>query len=157
MSPSLETPIARIMTRDPITIGPGARVSEARTSLFEHRFHHLPVVKNGELVGIVSTSDLRRCGPPGMFSPTAVVDARLDCYLVTEIMTHEPVTVAPEDPVRRAIELLRLDSFSCLPVVDGDSLVGIVTVVDVLMFLVELVDRELAPPEPQAPRASVFV
>lgn len=155
MSP-LELPIAHIMTRGPVTIGSGARVSDARALLFEHRFHHLPVVKNGGLVGVVSTSDLRRCGPFGMFSPTAVVDARLDCYLVTEIMTHEPVTVASQDPVRRAMDLLRLDSFSCLPVVDGDSLVGIVTIADVIAFFVDLVDRELAPWARSPPRTSVL-
>jgi CBS domain-containing protein len=153
MSPVLEAPIARIMTRAPITIGPGARVSQARALLLEHRIHHLPVVKNGELVGIVSTSDLRRCGPHGMFSTTGVVDARLDCCLVTEIMTHEPVTLAPGDSVRAAIELLRLDSFSCLPVVAGDSLVGIVTVADVFAFLVDVVER--APAGLLAARASL--
>lgn len=128
------------MTRSPVTVGPGARLSHARALLLEHRMHHLPVVKGDELVGIVSSSDLRRYGPSGMFSPTAVVDARLDCYLVAEVMTPEPVTVVADEPIRRAIELFQLDSFSALPVLEGPRLVGIVTVADVLAFLRELAD-----------------
>lgn len=128
------------MTRSPVTVGPGARLSHARSLLVEHRVHHLPVVKNGELVGIVSTSDLRRYGPSGMFSPPTLVDARLDCFLVAEVMTPEPVTVASDEPIRHVVELFQLDSFSALPVLERSKLVGIVTVADVLAFLRELFD-----------------
>jgi acetoin utilization protein AcuB len=140
----LETPIDRIMTRGPVTVGPGARLSHARALLVEHRVHHLPVVKNGVLVGIVSSSDLRRYGPSELFSSAAIVDARLDCYLVAEVMTPEPVTVTADDPIRRAIELFQLDSFSALPVLDDARLIGIVTVADVLAFLRELADGRLS-------------
>jgi CBS domain-containing protein len=137
-SMELATPVARIMTPDPITIGPGARVSEARALLSARRVHHLPVVRGRELVGIVSTGDVRRYGPPPLFTSAAVVDARLDCYLVTEIMTADPVTVSPDDPIERALELLKLDSFSALPVVDGTDLVGNVTCADVLGYLMDV-------------------
>jgi CBS domain-containing protein len=131
----LATAVSRIMTPDPVTIGPGARVSEARALLVARRVHHLPVVRGRELVGIVSTGDVRRYGPPPLFASASVVDARLDCYLVAEIMTAEPVTVSPDDTIERALDLLRLDSFSALPVVDGTDLVGIVTCADVLGYL----------------------
>ncbi len=131
----LAAPISRIMIPAPVTIRPGARVSEARALLSACRVHHLPVVRGGELVGIVSTGDVRRYGPPGLFVDTAIVDSRLDCYLVSEVMTAEPVTVGPEDSIEHAVELLRLDSFSALPVVDGAELVGIVTCADVLTYM----------------------
>lgn len=140
----LATPISRIMTPDPVTIGPGARVSDARALLVALRVHHLPVVRGRELVGIVSTGDVRRYGPPGLFASASIVDARLDGYLVTEVMTAEPVTVSPDDPIEHAMDLLRLDSFSALPVVDGTDLVGIVTCADVLTYLGDVL-RNRAP------------
>lgn len=143
MQPTLDSPIVRIMTRDPITIGPGARVSQARALLLRHRMHHVPVVRDGVLVGIVSSSDLRRYGPLGMFAPAEEIDARLDCYMIAEVMTPEPVTVSPVDTIRHAVELLRLDSFSALPVVDDAELVGIVTVADVFSFMITLIEPTL--------------
>jgi CBS domain-containing protein len=139
---ALSIPVSRVMSSKPVTIGPGARVSEARALLIAHRVHHLPVVRGRELVGIVTSTDLRRFGPHGMFTPVSSVDAQLDCYLITEVMTHDPVTVSPDDPILHAVELLRLDSFSALPVVDGTDLVGIVTTADVLGYLVGLLQSQ---------------
>ena len=134
----LAAPISRIMTFDPVTVAPGARASEARALLVALRVHHLPVVRGRELVGIVTTTDLRRVGPQGMFPSLSAVDAKLDCFLVGDLMTPDPVVVSPDDSIEHAVELLRLDTFSALPVVDGTDLVGIVTSADVLGYMIEL-------------------
>lgn len=138
----LAQPVSQIMIPAPVTISPGARVSEARALLSACRVHHLPVVRGGELVGIVSTGDVRRYGPRELFTSPEAVDQRLDCYLVTEVMTAEPVTVSPDDSIEHAVELLRLDSFSALPVVDGTELVGIVTCADVLRYMADALRRK---------------
>jgi acetoin utilization protein AcuB len=54
------TPISQAMTRDPITARPGQSVFEAATTLYTRRLGCLPVVENGELVGIVTTTDMLR-------------------------------------------------------------------------------------------------
>ena len=52
------TPLSKIMTRDPLTIEPGKTVYEAAQILFDRRIGCLPVVENGQLKGIVTTTDM---------------------------------------------------------------------------------------------------
>jgi len=54
------TPITRAMTKEPVTVLPNQPVYEAAQLLYSRRFGCLPVVENGELVGIVTTSDMLR-------------------------------------------------------------------------------------------------
>jgi len=54
------TPISRAMTRDPVMVRPDQLVFEAATTLYTRRLGCLPVVENGELVGIVTTTDMLR-------------------------------------------------------------------------------------------------
>ena len=55
------TLVEEIMTPNPVTIGPDASVSHAAYIMVERRFGALPVVQNGETVGIVTETDLLRC------------------------------------------------------------------------------------------------
>jgi len=52
------TPLSKIMTRNPTTIGPGQSVYEAAQMLYDRRIGCLPVVENGDLKGIVTTTDM---------------------------------------------------------------------------------------------------
>jgi CBS domain-containing protein len=54
------TPISRAMTRDPVTLRPDQPVFEAATVLYTRRLGCLPVIENGEMVGIVTTTDMLR-------------------------------------------------------------------------------------------------
>lgn len=54
------TPVTRAMTKEPVTVLPNQPVYEAAQLLYSRRFGCLPVVENGELVGIVTTSDMLR-------------------------------------------------------------------------------------------------
>lgn len=55
---SKETPVSDIMTRDVVTVNPDQNVSECMRIVSEHRIRHLPVVEDGQLLGIVSIGDL---------------------------------------------------------------------------------------------------
>ncbi len=55
---SKEMSVAEIMTPDPVTVGPDASVTECMELMTDNRFRHLPVVVDGELVGVISIGDV---------------------------------------------------------------------------------------------------
>ncbi len=117
-----------VMSTDLVTVSPQESARRAYELMRDRRFRHLPVVADGRLVGIVSDRDLR----PVLLSPG------LAGATVAEIMSEEPTTIAPEAPVEDAASLIVVKKIGCLPVLDGERLVGIVTETDLLAVLVEL-------------------
>lgn len=117
-----------IMSTDLVTVTPREPARRAYDLMRDHRFRHLPVVSEGRLVGILSDRDLR----PVLLAP-GLADAT-----VAELMSENLTTITPETPVEDAASLLVVKKIGCLPVVDGDRLVGIVTETDLLAVLVEL-------------------
>ena len=63
--------------------------------------------------------------------------------LVRDWMTKDPVVVAPDTPVLEAIRLLKEKGFRRLPVMEGERLVGIITVTDVLRAFIEVLGLKL--------------
>ncbi|MGI9233764.1 MAG: CBS domain-containing protein [Woeseiaceae bacterium] len=127
-----DTPITRIMTTDPLTIGPDNSVTDART-LFETRnIHHLPVVDDGKLVGIVSSADLLK-----LFLLDEQTDFSANAS-VGQIMEVCPMTLDSRATLREAAEKLRVGRFHALLVIDVQrTLVGIVTSGDLIDSLLK--------------------
>jgi acetoin utilization protein AcuB len=117
-----------VMVTNPVTVRPHETARHAYQLMRDHRFRHLPVVEDGQLLGILSDRDLR----PVLLSPT-LARAR-----VGELMSEDPTTVGPEALVEEAASLLVVKKIGCLPVVADGRLVGIVTETDLLGVLVEL-------------------
>lgn len=133
----LDAPVSTIMTAGPETVGPLTPLSAVREILFRLHTHHVPVLAGRRPIGVVSSNDLLRVGPAGHFAAAGRVDAVLEAIPARDAMTPDPVVLASSDPIRRAMELLRTGSFSSLLVVDDDELVGIVTVADLLGWVLE--------------------
>jgi acetoin utilization protein AcuB len=125
--------VADAMTPRPVTVAPQATVAAARSAMRRGRFRHLPVVAAAELVGVVAHGDL--APPPG--APPEVAESLAD-RPVAEVMSGEPVTVWPDEPVEVAARLLAEHGIGCLPVVGDDRLVGILTESDLFMVLLRL-------------------
>jgi acetoin utilization protein AcuB len=125
--------VADAMTRRPVTVAPGATVAAALSAMRRGRFRHLPVVAGAELVGVVAHGDLE--APPG--APVEVAEA-LAGRPLTEVMSTQPVTVWPDEPVEVAARLLVEHAIGCLPVVAGEGLVGILTESDLFSVLLRL-------------------
>ncbi len=115
----LHTTVADLMTRRPITIGPEESVAVAATLLRTCRVRHLPVAASGALVGVVSLRDLL---------------AADDQQRIGDIMSKPVQTTRQDVAVEVAAERLLGRRISCLPVVDGDKLIGIFTATDALRF-----------------------
>jgi acetoin utilization protein AcuB len=121
------------MSPRPVTVPPEATVAAARSAMRRGRFRHLPVVAAAELVGVVASRDLE--APPG--APLEAVESLAD-RPVAEVMSGQPVTVWPDEPVEAAARLLVEHGIGCLPVVADDGLVGILTESDLFTVLLRL-------------------
>jgi acetoin utilization protein AcuB len=127
------------MSTDPHTVQPGDSLAHALRLTREHHIRHLPVVLNGELVGIVSDRDIRLAMP----SPLTVADADRAAFLeqtpVETVMTREVITTGALDTVEDAATLLCRHRIGSLPVVDAHGrLAGMLTETDVLTAFAEV-------------------
>ncbi len=108
----------------------------ALQSMREHDIRHLPVLDDSALVGVVTDRDLRY-----MTSPLRTDPVEADVTVV-DVMSADPITAGPLDPVEEAARLLRTKRIGCLPVLDGDELVGIITVTNLLDSVIRLTGLE---------------
>lgn len=123
------------MAREVVTLGPGDTAGEALRLCRERRIRHLPVVEGGRLVGIVSDRDLRQA-TPAFGDPDRA--SALEEIRVGDVMATEVITAVPDDPIDQAANTMRERGINCLPVLEGEDLVGIVTSSDVMESLVYL-------------------
>jgi acetoin utilization protein AcuB len=121
-----------IMRSPAVTIPPHTRLQDAYRILREKEIRHLPVLDGGRVVGVVTDRDLRLATSalaPSPFPPESVVSA---------VMSRNPLTADPSDPVEDAARAMRERKIGCLPVVEGGSVVGIVTGLDLLDALMRM-------------------
>ncbi len=124
--------VADLMTRSPLTIPPEAPLLEAAELLRQHRIRHLPVVREGRVCGILSDRDVKLAMPPPESGSVTVDPFKAYELPVSEIMTTEVITIASGGSVADAVRLMLRRKISCLPVTQGDHLVGILTETDLL-------------------------
>ncbi|MGA2224083.1 MAG: CBS and ACT domain-containing protein [Syntrophobacteraceae bacterium] len=128
------------MSKNVITIGEEDSMQQAATLMREHRIRMLPVMGKGELVGVVSDTDLKRASASG----ATMLDIHELLYLISkikisDIMTRNPITVPYDYTVEEAAQLLMERNISGVPVVDCDGkLVGIITRNDLFKILISL-------------------
>ncbi len=107
-----------LMTPDPITIQPGGTVREAAQIMREHRISCLPVVRGGQLLGVITNVDLR----------DRVIAEDLDAASqVSDVMTPEPITLASDSLGFDALLTMTQRNISHLPVMENGALVGVIT------------------------------
>lgn len=116
--------VRRIMTTNPVVASPEQTISEVSKLMTESQLQQLPVVKDGKLVGLITTHDLwkRR-------EHTADISA----LHVSDVMNTHVVKIQPKDKVGTAAELFADKRFKTLPVVNlqGD-LKGVITAFDLI-------------------------
>jgi CBS domain-containing protein len=130
--------IARLIEgRDPsatITCDASATVRDAIALLAGKRIGALPVVRGGQVAGIFSERDviyqLQNHGP-----------AMLD-KLVGDVMTAPAVTVEPETPILDALSLMTRRRIRHLPVLEGDRMVGFISIGDLVKHRIDAVEFE---------------
>jgi len=131
-----EEPVSRIMTEAVVVIEADRPVSEVLDCFLQYPIHHLPVVRQRKVVGMLSSADLRKLEH---FVPKTITDraAFLDERLSIEQLMHRPVlSLQPHASVAEAAERMTEMGVHAVPVVDdSDLVIGIVTTSDVIMGL----------------------
>ncbi|RAS34180.1 CBS domain-containing membrane protein [Pseudomonas sp. URMO17WK12:I5] len=123
-----------VMSRDVQFASPQTTLEQAWKMLASHHLKTLPVLQQGKLVGIVSLSDL--VGPAmqrGQFSWRGLLGRKV--VRMEQVMSRRVVSVSSQHPLERLLPLLCEQGMHCLPVLDGDQLVGVVTQTDLVAGL----------------------
>jgi acetoin utilization protein AcuB len=127
------------MSQPAITIEGTEKLAKAYMTMQDNGVRRLPVVKrNGELIGIITMSDLMNHVPFFPEDPELDLDLPLMTMTVQEVMSWEPETVSPEDTVQDAAELMMDAKISGLPVVNNKGqVVGMLTESDIFRLVIE--------------------
>lgn len=129
--------VSDVMKTKIVTITPEESIRQAMMLLLKHRFRHLPVINDeGKLVGIISDRDLRTALPAKIHMDDEDVEV-LNTPVHT-IMTTDVVSCHPRDFIDDVAMIFSQKKISCLPVIQGGELIGIITETDILHTLVQL-------------------
>lgn len=133
---NLLAPVSTIMTKDLITISPNDPIEVISKIFGTKRIHHLPVIEDGQLVGIVSKSDylfFRR----GYSQETQMDDQRIKKHKASEIMIKGIAKLEPSDRINVALEIFKENILHAIPVVEDGKLRGIITPLDIIRHLAD--------------------
>ena len=131
--------VKNYMTVDPVTVSPEDNFHQAMHILRKRGVRHLPVMEKERLVGIVVEKDLLSNQPsPATTLSLYEIYSLLETLRVRQMMSRPVITVDGDCPLEEAARIMVEHKISCLPVMDGETLVGIITETDVFKALVEV-------------------
>jgi citrate synthase len=107
-----------VMTADPLTVAPSESLAEAAASMRERSVGSCVVVQNGDVLGIITERDLVKATADGAHPTESTVESW---------MTRDPIMLGPGAGITNALEQMLDHNFRHVPIVDGDKLVGIVS------------------------------
>jgi len=120
----LNQEVRKIMTKDPVTVSPSNTVWELSQLMIKNNVQQVPVVENGQLVGMITTHDLWQ---------HKSASSQNEHLNVGQLMNKNIIKIQPKDKVGTAAELFMDKRFKTLPVVNlRNELKGVVTAFDVI-------------------------
>jgi acetoin utilization protein AcuB len=121
--------IRDLMIPNPIAVTATASISDAIELMKAYHIRHLPVVSKGrKLQGLVTLADLKQGLIPSMLGDVDLKD----------LMITDPITVAPEDDIETAAQIIYKHKIGGLPVTKNGRLVGIITETDMLRAFIDM-------------------
>jgi acetoin utilization protein AcuB len=129
------------MTRHPIMVPPTMPAAQAQKIMLENKIRHLPVIGDGKRpLGLITRERLRI--PPADLSSLNVweITRYLSELTVQDVMvkSKDLVTIGPDAALEEAAQIMAENRYGCLPVVEDNVVVGIISETDLLVQLAEL-------------------
>ncbi len=131
--------IEAIMSTSLITVPPSATLAEARTLMHDNRIHHIPVVEDDDLVGLVTLTNVLAATDSFLRDPQNRIHANE--IVVKDAMVTDVATVDVNASLRQAALFLEKHSIGCLPVLNDHKLVGIITDTDFVAVAINLLEQ----------------
>jgi acetoin utilization protein AcuB len=128
------------MTLHPLTMGPTASITEAHRYMRENNIRHLPIVdKRNRLVGLITRETLTQAMPSSVTTLSIwEMNYALNKVKVRDVMVRDVITVEEDISIEKAARVMVENKIGCLPVMRDQTLVGIITDIDMLSTLIEL-------------------
>jgi acetoin utilization protein AcuB len=116
------------------SVSPDAHLHDVLIKMNRAGYRHLPVVVEDKLVGIITDRDLRLAVNSPVVNERAdlIRETVLDEVRVDDCMTKDPQCVSSNTPAHEVADLLSLNKFGAMPVVDKGKLVGMISYIDFL-------------------------
>ena len=137
---NLLAPISTIMSRDLHVVLPDDNMALVKDIFDRKRINHIPVMRHGRIVGIINKTDFKafyNCSVKNLDNK-ATTQTLLRLHIAEEVMTNKVFMLEPTDNVSYALEILRDNIYTALPVLDGEKLVGMVTALDIVIALAKV-------------------
>ncbi|MCQ2586283.1 MAG: CBS and ACT domain-containing protein [Treponema sp.] len=132
--------IRDVMTKAPVTVTEETSVTEAKAIMSKNNFSKLPVMdKSKRLVGIITKNDIQKASP----SDATTLDMFELGYVLSKLtvgkfMTKKVITIQETEVIEEAARIMVDNNIGCIPVMEDDVLVGIVTESDLFRLFTEI-------------------
>ena len=133
------TPISKIMTKNVITVNHNDELETAEHIFKSKHIRHIPVVKNKEVIGMLSYTDLLRISfADAVDEDEGYVDTVVyNMFSIEQVMAKNLVSVNSQQSIKEVAQLLASKEFHAIPVIDNGKLMGIVTTTDLINYLLD--------------------
>jgi len=120
--------VGQIMSTRIITISPDKRVGQALKLMQKYQIRHVPVMEKNRMVGWITSRDLRE----------VLLASMLEEIKVGDVMVQAPISVTPNTDVEEAARLIHEHKIGGMPVVEGDRLMGVITMQDLISAFIAM-------------------
>jgi len=132
------TPVSKIMTHEVVTLNLNDNMELAGKLFEDKHIRHIPIVTGKKVVGMLSHTDLMRISFSDLDEEENEINSVIyDLFAIEQVMAKSVVSVSSDTTIKEAAEILTQHEFHALPVVDDGELVGIVTLTDLIQFLLD--------------------
>jgi CBS domain-containing protein len=126
----------QLMSSDLVTLDADATLGVADDLMKLKRIRHLPVLRDGRLVGLITQRDLFLAGVSSVLNFRKPAEKEwLGRIRIPEVMTTDLITVAPDTEIEEAVARMLEHKIGCLPVVAAGKLIGLFSETDCLHYL----------------------